>query len=59
MAVEGKAAQLLTARGFYSGEIDGNLGSGSREAIQAYQQSIGLSDDAGLQKILQLLEAGR
>ena len=54
-----KLQELLTARGFYSGEIDGNLGSGSREAIQAYQQSIGLSDDAGLQKILQLLEAGR
>jgi membrane-bound lytic murein transglycosylase B len=54
-----KLQELLTARGFYSGEIDGNLGSGSREAIQAYQQSIGLAEDAGLQKILQLLEAGR
>jgi membrane-bound lytic murein transglycosylase B len=54
-----KLQELLTARGFYSGEIDGNLGSGSREAIQAYQQAIGLSEDAGLQKILQLLEAGR
>jgi membrane-bound lytic murein transglycosylase B len=54
-----KLQELLTARGFYSGEIDGNLGSGSREAIQAYQQSIGLSEDSGLQKILQLLEAGR
>ncbi|MNC97594.1 putative peptidoglycan binding domain protein [compost metagenome] len=51
--------ELLTARGYYSGEIDGNLGSGSRAAIQAYQEAIGLSDDAGLQKILQLLEAGR
>jgi membrane-bound lytic murein transglycosylase B len=54
-----KLQELLTARGFYSGEIDGNLGSGSREAIQAYQQAIGLSGDAGLQKILQLLESGR
>jgi membrane-bound lytic murein transglycosylase B len=54
-----KLQALLTARGFYSGKIDGNLGSGSREAIQAYQQAIGLSQDAGLQKILQLLEAGR
>jgi membrane-bound lytic murein transglycosylase B len=54
-----KLQELLTARGYYSGEIDGNLGSGSRAAIQAYQEAIGLSDDAGLQKILQLLEAGR
>ena len=54
-----KLQQLLANRGFYSGEIDGNLGSGSRAAIQAYQDSIGLSDESGLQKILQLLEAGR
>jgi membrane-bound lytic murein transglycosylase B len=54
-----KLQELLTVRGYYSGEIDGNLGSGSRAAIQAYQEAIGLSDDAGLQKILQLLEAGR
>jgi membrane-bound lytic murein transglycosylase B len=54
-----KLQELLTARGYYSGEIDGNLGSGSRAAIQAYQDAIGLSADAGLQKILQLLEAGR
>lgn len=51
--------ELLSARGYYSGEIDGNIGSGSRAAISAYRQSIGLSDDAGLQKILQLLQAGR
>jgi len=51
--------ELLMARGYYSGEIDGNIGSGSREAISAYRQAIGLSDDAGLQKILQLLQAGR
>jgi membrane-bound lytic murein transglycosylase B len=51
--------ELLTARGYYSGEIDGNIGSGSRAAIQAYQDAIGLSDDAGLQKILELLKAGR
>ncbi len=54
-----KLQELLTARGFYSGTIDGNLGSGSREAIQAYQQAIGLPEDAGLQKILQLLQDGR
>ncbi len=51
--------ELLSARGYYSGEIDGNIGSGSRAAIQAYQDAIGLSDDAGLQKILELLKAGR
>ena len=54
-----KLQELLTARGYYSGEIDGNLGSGSREAIRAYQDAIGLSEDSGLQKILQLLQAGR
>ena len=54
-----KLQELLSARGYYSGEIDGNIGSGSRAAIQSYQDAIGLSDDAGLQKILQLLQAGR
>lgn len=51
--------QLLSARGYYTGEIDGNIGSGSRAAISAYREAVGLSDDAGLQKILQLLQAGR
>jgi membrane-bound lytic murein transglycosylase B len=54
-----KLQELLSARGYYSGEIDGNIGSGSRAAIRAYQEAIGLSNDAGLQKILQLLRAGR
>jgi peptidoglycan lytic transglycosylase B len=54
-----KLQELLSARGYYSGEIDGNIGSGSRAAIRAYQDAIGLSDDAGLQRILQLLKAGR
>jgi membrane-bound lytic murein transglycosylase B len=51
--------ELLSARGYYSGDIDGNIGSGSRAAISAYRQAIGVSDDAGLQKILQLLQEGR
>jgi membrane-bound lytic murein transglycosylase B len=51
--------ELLSARGYYSGDIDGNIGSGSRAAISAYRQAAGVSDDAGLQKILQLLQAGR
>lgn len=54
-----KLQELLSARGYYEGEIDGNIGSGSRAAIQAYQQSIGLADDSGMQKILQLLREGR
>ena len=36
-----KLQLLLTARGFYSGDIDGNIGSGSREAIKNYQLAIG------------------
>jgi len=51
--------KLLSARGYYSGEIDGNIGSGSRAAISAYRQAAGVSDDAGLQQILQLLQSGR
>jgi peptidoglycan lytic transglycosylase B len=51
--------ELLSARGYYDGEIDGNIGSGSRAAISAYRQAVGLSEDAGLQKILQLLQSGR
>jgi len=54
-----KLQELLSARGYYSGEIDGNIGSGSRAAIQAYQQANGLSTKAGMQKILQLLQAGK
>ena len=37
--------QLLTARGYYSGDIDGNLGSGTREAIRNYQLAIGVTPD--------------
>ena len=40
-----KLQQLLTARGFYSGDIDGNIGSGSREAIKNYQLAIGVRPD--------------
>ena len=41
LAERQKLQQLLTARGYYSGDIDGNLGSGSREAIRNYQLAIG------------------
>jgi len=35
----------LSARGYYDGEIDGKIGSGSRAAIKALQQRMGLSQD--------------
>ncbi|SDK56503.1 lytic murein transglycosylase [Microbulbifer yueqingensis] len=34
--------QLLKARGFYEGEIDGKAGSGTRRAIQQFQKEIGV-----------------
>ncbi len=37
--------RLLTARGFYRDEIDGKMGSGTMEAIAAYQRSIGVTPD--------------
>jgi membrane-bound lytic murein transglycosylase B len=55
-----KLQQLLTARGYYSGDIDGNLGSGSRQAIRNYQLANGLTPDGiGTRKLLQRLEASR
>ena len=35
----------LSAAGYYSGEIDGSIGAGSREAIRAYQSRIGMAPD--------------
>ena len=37
--------RLLAARGFYRDEIDGKMGSGTMEAISAYQRSIGAAPD--------------
>jgi membrane-bound lytic murein transglycosylase B len=55
-----KLQQLLTARGYYSGDIDGNLGSGTRQAIRDYQLAIGVTPDGiGTRRLLQLLEAKR
>jgi membrane-bound lytic murein transglycosylase B len=52
--------QLLSDRGLYSGEVDGKIGSGSREAIRAYQAKVGLKTDGfDSLKLLQLLEDGR
>ena len=58
---EGKRLQLLlTMRGFYDGDIDGDLGSGSREAIRDFQRSIGTNPD-GIESrdLLQRLEASK
>lgn len=35
----------LAALGFYNGDIDGNIGSGSRKAIKSWQQKVGLTSD--------------
>lgn len=35
----------LAALGFYKGDIDGNIGSGSRKAIKKWQQKAGLTPD--------------
>jgi len=35
----------LGALGYYSGEIDGKIGQGSREAIRAFQSRMGLAQD--------------
>ncbi len=37
--------RLLNARGFYRDEIDGKMGSGTMEAISAYQRAIGVAPD--------------
>ncbi|WCR19874.1 lytic murein transglycosylase [Paracoccus alcaliphilus] len=37
--------QRLRAKGFYDGEIDGLFGSGTMEAVSAYQRSIGTTPD--------------
>lgn len=37
--------QRLSALGYYSGPIDGKVGSGSRDAIRAFQQRLGINPD--------------
>ncbi len=58
---EGKKLQLLlTMHGFYDGDIDGDIGSGSRAAIRDYQRSIGLNPDGvETRSLLQRLEASK
>jgi membrane-bound lytic murein transglycosylase B len=52
--------QLLTAKGYYSGDIDGDIGSGSREAIRNFQRAVGVTQDGvGNRALLRRLEAAR
>jgi membrane-bound lytic murein transglycosylase B len=51
--------RLLAARGFYAGDIDANLGSGSQAAIRAFQASIGAEvNGQPSMRLLQQLRAG-
>jgi membrane-bound lytic murein transglycosylase B len=55
-----KLQALLTTKGYYSGDIDGNIGSGSREAIRNYQIAAGLkADGMETRDLLQHLEVAR
>jgi membrane-bound lytic murein transglycosylase B len=55
-----RVQQLLTAKGYYSGDIDGDIGSGSREAIRDFQLSAGVTPDGvGNRALLRQLEAAR
>ena len=58
---EGKRLQLLlTMHGFYDGDIDGDIGSGSHAAIRDFQRSVGLNPDGvETRDLLQRLEAAR
>jgi membrane-bound lytic murein transglycosylase B len=54
-----KLQLLLTMQGVYAGDIDGVLGSGSREAIRSYQRAVGLTTDGvGTRSLLERLETG-
>lgn len=54
-----KLQLLLTMLGHYNGEIDGDIGSGSHEAIRQYQRSVGLTPDGVESRaLLQRLEQG-
>ena len=58
---ESKQLQLLlTMHGLYAGDIDGDIGSGSREAIRNYQRSVGLNPDGvETRDLLRRLDASR
>lgn len=51
--------QLLANRGLYHGDLDGNIGSGSRKAIQQFQKSVGMTPDGQPSRaVLKKLRAG-
>ena len=55
-----KLQLLLTMLGYYDGDIDGDIGSGSRAAIREYQRALGLAPDGVESRdLLQQLEASR
>ncbi len=58
---EGKRMQLALAKaGYYSGAIDGDLGSGSREAIRGLQRKLGINPDGvATRALLQRLESAK
>ena len=50
----------LAVRGLYNGDIDGNIGSGSRAAIMSYQETVGLEANGQVsQKLLEMLQSGK
>ncbi len=55
-----KLQLLLTMHGFYDGDIDGDIGSGSHSAIRDYQRSLGLTP-TGVESrdLLRRLEAAK
>ena len=55
-----KLQLLLTMHGFYDGDIDGDIGSGSHAAIRDYQRSVGLNPDGVESRdLLRRLEAAK
>ena len=55
-----KVQELLAQRGLYDGDIDGNIGSGSRAAIMSYQETVGMEADGQVsQKLLEMLQSGK
>jgi membrane-bound lytic murein transglycosylase B len=58
---EAKRIQVaLMMRGYYDGDVDGDLGSGSREAIRNFQRKLGLTPDGVPSRaLLQRLESGK
>jgi len=50
----------LTLAGYYDGPVDGDLGSGSRDAIRSYQRALGLNPDGvATRDLLRRIEQAR